>query len=108
MAKYDVYAGLGGGFGGAEYKETREFATPEEADDYAYELACQEYEMYEGMHGLPDMGDIEEDPEYFGLTEDASDEELEEAYVSAREGWIDYWAELVEEYSVYMRSLSEL
>lgn len=97
MSKYKIFAGLGGGFGGAEYVETREFVTEKDANDYAYELACQDYEMYEGMHGLPDFGDIEEDPEYYGLMEDASSEEIEEVYIEARDGWIEYYVELVEE-----------
>ena len=37
MAQYKVYAGLGGGFGGAKYIETVEAANEEEATDIAYE-----------------------------------------------------------------------
>lgn len=97
MAKYKIFAGLGGGFGGAQYQETIECETQDIANEYAYELACQEYESYEGLHGLADFADIEENPEEYGLEEDASDEEIEEAYIQEREGWIEYWAEYTEE-----------
>ena len=98
MSKYKIYAGLGGSFGGATLKEVSEFKNESAAYDYAYELACQEYESYEGLHGLADIDTIAEYPEDYGLDEGETDEEcLWEAYVEARDGWLDYWAEEVDE-----------
>ena len=37
MAWYKIYAGLSGGFGGAHFQNTEEFATKDEANSYAYE-----------------------------------------------------------------------
>lgn len=51
--KYKIYAGLGGSFGGATYQYIDDFSTEEDALDTAYLLAVQEYESYEGLHGLP-------------------------------------------------------
>lgn len=98
MKKYKIYAGLGGGFGGANFQEIIECKNEYEASQYAYELACQEYESYEGLYGLADLDTIAEYPEDYGLVEGETDEELLwEAYVEARDGWLAYWAEEVSE-----------
>lgn len=39
MKKFKIYAGLGGGFGGADYIDTLEFNNKDEALDYAYQEA---------------------------------------------------------------------
>ena len=86
MKKYRLYSGLGGGFGGAVYQETVECATQEEANDAAYELACQDYESYAGTNGIRDFAEIMEE-------EDCSEEEAEQIYNDDRDSWIEYWAE---------------
>lgn len=97
MAQYKVYAGLGGGFGGAKYIETVEAANEEEAADTAYEYAVEEYENYEGLHGLASYGDVVGNPEKYGLDEDycQNEEYLWEAYEEERSTWLDYYVKEV-------------
>lgn len=84
--KFRILHGLGGGFGGGDY-EVVECKSQEEADSYAYEAACDDYESYAGMHGLRDTNQIMED-------EDIDDEdEAWEIYREERESWIVYDAE---------------
>jgi len=91
MPKYKVFSGLGGGFGGArDNEEIYEFDNENEAIDYAYELAKEEYESYAGLHGLRDIKDI--------MDEDGVDEEeAEEIFCEERENWLDYYVEEVKE-----------
>lgn len=87
---FEIYAGLSGGFGGAKYVETIEFPSYEEAEDYALELAIEEYQGYEGLHGIRSISEIMEDE---GLDED--DAELE--YLEERDSWLDYYVEEIDE-----------
>ncbi len=96
MKQYKIYAGLGGGFGGAQHIETLEFENMCDANDYAYELAVQEYQSYEGLHGLADYAEICENPEDYGLSDDFDEDAAHEAYMQEIENWIEYWAEVVE------------
>lgn len=50
--RYKIYAGLSGGFGGATYQMTEDYASMEDALEDAYALAVEEYQSYEGCHGL--------------------------------------------------------
>jgi hypothetical protein len=50
--KYNIYAGLGGTLGGAQYRGTGEFENFDDAEDYAYRIAVEDYESYEGYHGI--------------------------------------------------------
>lgn len=52
MPKFKIYAGLSGGFGGAQYHCTDDFIDHADAERYARELAMEEYESYGGYHGL--------------------------------------------------------
>lgn len=102
MAKYNIYAGLGGGFGGANYCTTEEFATLEEAEQYAYQQAVDEYESYEGMHGLRSWEEVKEDYcEEFNVEEEdfhnGDYSAIDEEYQQEVEGWIDYRAVLASE-----------
>ena len=90
---YNIYAGLGGYFGGAQYIGTLRNATQGEAEDYAYEKALDIYDSC-STRGIPSYSDIElemsaENPYY-------SPEDVEEAYSSARDEWIIYYAILTE------------
>ena len=60
---------------------------------YAYEKAIEEYQSYEGLHGIMD---IEEVCEEFGI-EDINSEEAEIAYQEERESWLSYSAEEYDE-----------
>lgn len=88
MALYNIYAGLGGGFGGAVLQETYEAESLKIAKMYAYELACQEYEDYGGLHGLFNREEaLDEDP-------DLTEEDLQDMENEDMENWLEYWAVL--------------
>lgn len=98
MALYNLYAGLNGGFGGARYDHTEEFATQADAEHAAYALAKEEYESYEGCHGLRSYENIVEDsgiPADEMTSEDRDD--CWEEYMEEMEGWLDYRAVLTSE-----------
>lgn len=86
MKKYAIFYGLGGGFGGAYCKEIEEFETEDQALDHAEEQAKEEYQSYEGLHGLRSQQEIMDED---GLTE----EEADQAYEDEMDSWLDYWVE---------------
>ena len=87
MPKYRIYAGLGGGFGGAEYIKTTDDVEKSDAESEAYEEACNIYYSYEGLHGLFNREDeLEEDP-------DLTDDDLDSMESDDKESWIEYWVE---------------
>ena len=96
MKQYNIYAGLGGSFGGAKYQYTGLYETREEAEEEAFQTACEDYEQYEGLYGLYGWKDAtndycndqEIDPE--DLT-DEDTQEIENYYDEGRESWIDYY-----------------
>ena len=90
MENYRIRGALGGGFGGCDNVDWvyDTFKNENDAMSSAYELACEEYEMYDGMHGLRSVEDIMEE-------EDIDYEEAEEVWYEERETWLDYEAELV-------------
>lgn len=92
MTEYKIYAGLNGGFGGAEYIETDEFESEEDALEYAFAVACNIYEDYAGTNGIRYLDDIA-DEEDLDLDEDW--ETIEEIFSEEREGWLSYKVELV-------------
>jgi hypothetical protein len=91
--KFKIWFGLGGGFGGAKQSmdpDILEFDTEEDAQSYAYDMAIQDYEMYEGCDGLRTVGQI--------MEEDEVDEgEASELYIEERESWLDYIIEKIED-----------
>lgn len=93
MKKYKAWYGLGGGFGRARDFEIIETESEQEANDYAWELACQEYERYVGSHGLRDCDQIAKEE---GLDIETDEEVINEIFDSERESWLDYW---IEEYN---------
>ena len=97
MKKFRVFAGMGGGFGGAKDYGVYEFKNAEEAERYAYEMAVQEYQSYEGYHGIISWGEIAENPEEFGLEEGYTEDDINEIYNEEIDGWISYYAEEVSE-----------
>ena len=91
--KYNLYAGLSGGFGGANLVfKGAEYNDIEEATKAAYEYAVEEYQSYEGYHGLTSYDDIKENPEDYGLDEDSEAEDIDEVYTEEVESWIEYYA----------------
>jgi hypothetical protein len=89
--KYKIYAGLCGGFGGAQYIKTEEFSCEDYALLEAYTEACDCYDSCARQNGLFNEVDaLEENPEL-------SEEDLNDMYVDDRESWIDYWVEETED-----------
>lgn len=89
---YNIYAGLGGGFGGANYIGTIDCKSLEDACALAREYAIEEYDSYSGMYGIVDRGDIYNNPEDFGLDEDWDEEDVDDVLNEEINSWIDYWA----------------
>jgi len=78
--------GLGGGFGGARNFEVIQADNLEQAEEWAYESACGQYESYSGSNGLRSINEIMDE-------DDIEDEdEAEEIYKEERESWLDYSA----------------
>lgn len=83
MPNYKIYAGLGGGFGGAQYHCTREFKDQDDAEEFARELAMAVYDSYAGLHGTRDIQEI--------MNEDEVDEEeAERIYEEEMDSWITF------------------
>ncbi len=94
--KFKIFHGMGGGFGGASYDVTIECKTKEEAEEYARSAAIEDYQMYEGCHGILSQDDIFEDfVESFG--ENPTEEEVETRYMEEIESWIVYYVEELKE-----------
>ena len=97
MAWFKIYCGMGGSFGGAQYHGTYEYANIEEATQDAYLKAEEEYQSYEGCHGILSYADCEEDLQDSGFIDgDMSDDEIEDMvyshYREEIESWISYYA----------------
>lgn len=93
-------------------EEYLEFSSREEAYEYAYQMAIEDYESFEGLHGIRDMAQIAE--EDFGI-EDWYDKEglnlsdidaVQTAYIEEREGVIHYCAKEISE-EEYKEALNE-
>lgn len=88
---------MGGSFGGARYNGTYEYADIDEATADAYRMAEEEYQSYEGCHGILSYADCEEDLQDSGFIDgDMSDDEIEDMvyshYREEIESWISYYA----------------
>lgn len=99
--RYNIYAGLGGGFGGYVYQYTDEFETENDAIDAAYDMAVEEYQSNEGLHGLGSWGDIKDEYcEDNGIDEDSLTDEdyeiIDAQYQEEMEGWLSYRVTTVE------------
>ena len=98
MERFHLYAGLGGGFGGAHYCETVEAENIDEACEFAYELAIEEYQSYEGYHGILSWAECYEDAMESGfigedtMTEAEIHEYIDDMYQEEIESWIEYYA----------------
>lgn len=101
MPFYKIYAGLGGGFGGADYRYTDGFRNRKDAEAAAYVEACDTYWMHEGS-GIEDwndfytQGESEVDESDFDSVEEwneAIENWATEAQRDDMETWIEYWTE---------------
>jgi len=95
---YNIYAGLGGGFGSnlEEVESEVDFACESDAWEAAWEAAC---EIYEGYIGTDDSirsvaqiieDDLKTDPEYAEATEEELEKVAIEIFEEEREGWLEY------------------
>lgn len=97
MPWFKIYAGMGGSFGGAKYQGTYEYIDIDEATADAYRMAEEEYQSYEGYHGIMSSEDVEEDLRDSGFIEDdMTDDEIADMidyhYREEIESWISYYA----------------
>jgi hypothetical protein len=101
MAKYRLYAGLGGSMGGLVYQGTEEFKSHQEAEWRAYDIAWEEYESYGGNHGLLDWDACYEDAlesewiDPHSQTQEEIERIVDDHYREQVESWIVYKAVLV-------------
>lgn len=93
--RYKIYAGLSGGFGGATYQMTEDYASMEDALEDAYALAVEEYQSYEGCHGLMNWDDCRKDLIDSGFDHD--DETVDDYYQEELESWLSYYVKPEEE-----------
>ena len=93
MAFYKITYGCGCG----ENEEYMEFNSQQEADEAAYQLAIDDYESFEGLHGIRSMREIAEEDFEVDLDELDFDTamyiDIETTYLDERESQISYGAE---------------
>ena len=87
---FKIYAGMGGSFGGATYQGTYEYNTREEAEEEAYRMAEEEYQSYEGYHGIMSWKDCEEDLRD-SFAAEPSEEDVDTHYREEIESWISWY-----------------
>lgn len=93
MKKWRIYAGLGGGFGGANDCGVYEFRNKEKALDFAYTEALSIYTSYEGSHGILSWKECKEDLIDSYPDIEVDDEMVDNYYCEQVESWIDYYVE---------------
>lgn len=93
MKRYNIYAGLGGSFGGATYQYTTDCENLEEAEQAAYSIAVEVYESYEGLYGIKSWSECREDiaEEDDVLPEEVNEDAVDVMYEEERENWLDYY-----------------
>lgn len=91
IKEYNIYAGLGGSFGGANYLYTTLCENEDEASNEAFQAACEEYESYAGIHGLPTYEDARDAALEENLGEEPDESLVKEIYTSFIEDWVDYY-----------------
>lgn len=93
MAYFRITYGCGCG----ENEEYMEFNSQQEADEAAYQLAIDDYESFEGLHGIRSMREIAEEDFEVELDELDFDTamyiDIETTYLDERESQISYGAE---------------
>ena len=93
MAYFRITYGCGCG----ETEEYMEFSSQQEADNVAYQLAIDDYESFEGLHGIRSMREIAEEDFEVDLDELDFDTamyiDIETTYLDERESQISYGAE---------------
>jgi len=82
--KYRIYAGLYETLGSVDYIDTIEFESEADAENYAWECACETYESYIGLHGIRGIDEIMED-------DGVDEEEAIDIFNEEREDWLSYY-----------------
>ena len=97
MAYFRITYGCGCG----ENEEYLEFSSQQEADEHAYQSALDDYESFEGLHGIRSMREIAEEDFEVDLDELDYDTamyiDIETTYIEERESQISYGAEEISE-----------
>ena len=92
-----VYFRITYGCGCGENEEYMEFNSQQEADEAAYQLAIDDYESFEGLHGIRGMREIAEEDFEVDLDELDFDTamyiDIETTYLDERESQINHGAE---------------
>lgn len=99
---YNLYSGMGGGFGGMTFSDQVLCDSQEEAESEAYQLAVEEYESYAGYHGIRSEEEVQEEYcEDNGVSEEDLTEddrtEIHCLYIEEVESWIEWKAVLASE-----------
>lgn len=97
--EYNIYAGLGGGFGGAKYQYTGLYDNEDDAFMEAYTAASEEYESYSENNGLLSYEEaleaaMNDNP---GKSEEELQDYIDELFEEDKENWIEYYAILTSE-----------
>ena len=103
------YFKIGYGCGCGDNEDYITVKDQKEADSIAWEYAVEEYEMFEGLHGIRGMSDIALDDYDVELDEadDATYDAIEQDYLDERESQLNYWAEEITE-KEYLIGIGEL
>lgn len=89
--KFNLYAGLSGGFNSVQFHCTEEFDNREEAESAARDLAIEEYQSYEGA-GLRTWEDCRDEIiEELGENAEIDEEDIDLHYIEEVESWIVYY-----------------
>lgn len=101
MPKFNLYAGLTGGFNSVGLvEENVECENLEEAEMFAYDYALSKFDDMSGTHGLKSYMDIEDElREEYG-DDIAFDDIVLEEYLQYADQWISYYAKEVEDESL--------
>ena len=105
----EKYYRIGYGCGCGDNEDYITAKDQKEADHIAQEHAIEDYEMFEGLHGIRGMDDIALDDYDMELdqVDDATYDAIEQDYIDERESQIDYWAEEITE-KEYLIGIGEL
>ena len=77
MHKYEIFAGLTNRNDPPSHG-IYEFRNEQEANIYAYQLAVEDYQSYEGYYGILDWDECKEDLQESGMLDDLTEDEIEE------------------------------
>lgn len=89
MPKFNIWCGMGGGFNNVTFRGTYEYADEAEAYRDAWALALEDYQGYEGSHGILSWEEVKQDiMDSWPEEGEPSDEEVDDAYCEAVDGWV--------------------